>query len=553
LRLKQQYFFVACAISDIVRRYKKRHRTFDSFAEKNAVQLNDTHPAIAIAELMRGLVDENHVNWDKAWEITVATFGYTNHTLLPEALERWPVAIFEKLLPRHLQIIYEINRRFLRQVSIKYPHDAGKLARLSLIEEAEEKKVRMAHLAVVGSHAVNGVAALHTELLKRDVLRDFAELWPEKFSNKTNGVTPRRWLLECNPRLAGAITEAIGSNWTTDLDQLERLVPFADNREFVKKVAEIKRANKVDLARVIADKNNVYVDPDSLFDVQIKRLHEYKRQLLNALHIVRLYLDAKRDPRTLAVPRTFIFGAKAAPGYKIAKLIIKLINSIGDVVNADPDMHNKLKVVFLANYRVSLAERIFPASDLSEQISTAGKEASGTGNMKFAMNGALTIGTLDGANIEIREVVGEENFYLFGLTADEVIQLKKQGYDPRRIYEENASLREVLDLIASGFFEPEDKTLFKPLVDSLLRGGDPYMLLADYQSYVDCQRRVSEDYTKTEEWHRKAVLNIAHMGRFSSDRTIREYAREIWHADPVHIRFDPRSTVLPPDARVKNG
>ncbi len=548
LRLKQQYFFVACAIADVVRRYKKRHKSFDGFAEKNAIQLNDTHPSIAIAELMRVLVDENRVTWDKAWEATCGTFGYTNHTLLPEALERWSVSTFERLLPRHLQIIYEINRRFLRQVSIKYPHDGVRAARMSIIEEAGEKKVRMAHLAVVGSHAVNGVAALHTELLKRDVLRDFAEMWPEKFTNKTNGVTPRRWLLECNPRLASAITTAIGPDWTTDLDQLERLAPLASDPAFVDKIRHIKRANKADLASYIAEHNHVVIDPESLFDVQIKRLHEYKRQLLNALHIVQLYLDIKKNPRATVVPRTFLFGAKAAPGYKLAKLVIKLINSIGDVVNVDPDMEGKLRVAFLANYRVSLAERIFPASDLSEQISTAGKEASGTGNMKFSMNGALTIGTLDGANIEIREMVGEDNFFLFGLTADEVVSLRRQGYDPRAYYEENASLREVIDLIASGFFEPEDKKLFKPLISSLLEGGDEYMLLADYASYVDAQRRVSDLYQHPAEWHRKAVLNIARMGHFSSDRTIREYAREIWRAEPVNVKFDPRLTVQPPGA-----
>ncbi|MEI8258149.1 MAG: glycogen/starch/alpha-glucan phosphorylase, partial [Deltaproteobacteria bacterium] len=507
LRLKQQYFFVACAIADVVRRYKKRHKNFDAFAEKNAIQLNDTHPSIAIAELMRVLIDENHVTWEKAWEATCATFGYTNHTLLPEALERWPVTTFEKLLPRHLQIIYEINRRFLRQVSIKYPHDSARSARMSIIEEGGDRKVRMAHLAVVGSHAVNGVAALHTELLKRDVLRDFAEMYPEKFTNKTNGVTPRRWLLECNPRLASAITNAIGPDWTTDLDQLERLVPLAEDAAFVDKVAHIKRANKADLAAYIAEHNKIIVDPESLFDVQIKRLHEYKRQLLNALHIVKLYLDIKRDPTAQVVPRTFLFGAKAAPGYKLAKLVIKLINSIADVVNIDPDMDGKLRVVFLANYRVSLAERIFPASDLSEQISTAGKEASGTGNMKFSMNGALTIGTLDGANIEIREMVGEDNFFLFGLTADEVVALRREGYDPRAYYEENESLKAVIDLISSGFFEPEDKKLFQPLISSLLDGGDEYMVMADYASYVEAQQRVSELYRRPAEWHRMAVLN----------------------------------------------
>lgn len=537
LRLKQQYFFVACAIADIVRRYKKTHTHFDDFPSKVAIQLNDTHPAIAVAELMRVLVDLHRVPWERAWEITVATFGYTNHTLLAEALEKWPVALFERLLPRHLQIIYEINRRFLRAVSIKYPQDVGKLSRMSLIEEGPEKKVRMAHLAIVGSHAVNGVAALHTELLKRDVVPDFAEMTPEKFTNKTNGVSPRRWLLLCNPRLAQLITDAIGPGWVTDLDQLERLVPLADDRTFVRRVQTIKRQNKLDLVDYIRRYNNLAVDPDSMFDVQVKRLHEYKRQLLNALHIVRMYLDVKRDPRSLVVPRTFLFGAKAAPGYKMAKLIIKLINSIADVVNSDPDMQGKLRVVFLANYRVSLAERIFPASDLSEQISTAGKEASGTGNMKFALNGALTIGTLDGANIEIREAVGPENFFLFGLTADEVIALKSSGYRPAAYYESNPGLREVLDLIDSGFFEPEQPELFRPLIHSLLT-SDPYMVLADFPSYVDCQKQVSKAYTDQDDWHRRAVLNIARMGRFSSDRTIREYASEIWRIRPVPIELE---------------
>jgi len=542
LRLKQQYFFVACAIADIVRRYKRKHASFDKFADKNAIQLNDTHPAIAIAELMRVLVDENRVPWDTAWEIGCATFGYTNHTLLPEALERWAAGMFEKLLPRHLQIIAEINRRFLRSVSIKYPHDAARAARMSLIDERGERAVRMANLAVVGSHAVNGVAALHTDLLKRDILPDFADMTPEKFSNKTNGVTPRRWLLQCNPGLADLLSETLGPDWTTDLDRLEKLAPHAVDRTFVRRVREIKHANKVALTDFVRTRLHVTLDPNSLFDVQIKRLHEYKRQLLNALHIVRLYLDTKRKPKSLAVPRTFLFGAKAAPGYKVAKLIIKLITAIGDVVNADPDVNGRLRVVFLPNYRVSLAERIVPATDLSEQISTAGKEASGTGNMKFAMNGALTIGTLDGANIEIREAVGAENFFLFGLTADQVIERKVAGYNPREYYEADPALREVLDLIESGFFDPEHPERFRPLIDSLL-GADPYMILADYGEYVACQKRVAEAFLDADDWHRRAVLNIAHMGRFSSDRAIRQYAHEIWRVAPVPIAFDPKETV----------
>ena len=538
LRLKQEYFFVACAISDIVRRYKKTHKTFDEFANKNAIQLNDTHPAIAIAELMRVLVDLNQLPWDRAWEITVATCGYTNHTLLSEALERWPVAMFERLLPRHLQIIYEINRRFVRSIMARFPGDDARLRRMSIIEEGGEKKVAMAHLAVAGSHAVNGVAALHTDLLKRDVLRDFAEMTPAKFSNKTNGVTPRRWLWHCNPRLSALITEAIGPSWVTNLDHLEKLTIFADDAAFVEKVAAVKRQNKVDFAQYSADTWKFRFDPDSLFDVQIKRLHEYKRQLLNALHVVRLYLDAKRDPKALAAPRTVLFGAKAAPGYKVAKLIIKLINGIADVVNGDVDLQGRLRVAFLPNYRVSLAERIIPAADLSEQISTAGKEASGTGNMKLSMNGALTIGTLDGANVEIRDAVGADNFYLFGLTTPEVADLQRTGYRPRAVYERNERLREVIDLVATGFFSGDDRTLFKPLTDHLL-DHDTYMILEDFDAYVACQQRVSDGFLDKRAWHAMAVRNIAKMGMFSSDRTIREYATEIWGARPVKIDLRP--------------
>jgi starch phosphorylase len=528
LRLKQEYFFVACAVHDVVRRHFKRGGTIQDFARKNAIQLNDTHPAITVAELMRVLVDERNVPWDQAWEATVATCGYTNHTLLAEALEKWSVSLFERLLPRHLQIIYEINRRFLRQVSIKFPGDNERLSRMSLIEEGTEKRVRMAYLAVVGSHAVNGVAALHTRLLKETVLSDFAEFYPERFSNKTNGVTPRRWLRQCNPRLSALITELLGAGWETNLDRLEGLQRFANDAMVIDRVKAIKQQNKREFVDFVAREFAVTLQPDTLFDVQIKRLHEYKRQLLNALHIVRMYLDVKRRGKVLAVPRTFLFGAKAAPGYKVAKLIIKLINSIGEVVNNDPDVHGQLKVLFLPNYRVSLAERILPAADLSEQISTAGKEASGTGNMKFALNGALTIGTLDGANIEIREAVGEENFFLFGLTADQVAA-QRASYRPREIYEQNSSLREVLDLISSGFFEPEHRTLFKPLVDELLL-RDEYMLLADWDAYTECQERVSTAYENTHQWHRAALINVARMGRFSSDRTILEYAREIWGA-----------------------
>ena len=536
LRLRQQYFFVACSLHDIIRRHLVAYPSLENFAEKVAIQLNDTHPAVAIPELMRILVDEHSLNWEKAWELTQNTFGYTNHTLLSEALETWPVELFQRLLPRHLTLIYEINRRFLRQVMNRFPYDEQRIARMSLIDEAggevHGKRIRMAYLAVVGSHSVNGVAALHTNLLKADLLRDFNEMWPERFNNKTNGVTPRRWLLAANPLLADAITARIGEGWITHLEQLEKLVPHAEDPVFRNEVRGIKQGNKDQLAGYIATANGVTVDRASIFDVQVKRLHEYKRQLLNVLHIVALYLRLKKDPASPVVPRTFIFGGKAAPAYVTAKVIIKLINSVAGVINADPQVNEKLKVIFLGNYRVSLAERIFPASDLSEQISTAGKEASGTGNMKFALNGALTIGTLDGANVEMREEVGPENFFLFGLTAQEVSDLQRRGYRPRDYYEQNAELKGVLDLIASGFFEPDHPETFRPLVQSLL-DHDSYMLLADFQSYVECQARVSQAFLDPDQWTRMAILNIAKMGKFSSDRTIREYAAEIWRAAPV--------------------
>jgi starch phosphorylase len=536
LRLRQQYFFVACSLHDIVRRHLVAHPSLEDFADKVAIQLNDTHPAVAIPELMRIMVDEHGVSWDRAWELTQATFGYTNHTLLSEALETWSVELFQRLLPRHLSIIYEINRRFLRQVMNRFPYDDGRISRMSLIDEGngsfESKRIRMAYLAVVGSHSVNGVAGLHTELLKADLLRDFHQMWPERFNNKTNGVTPRRWLLAANPALSEAITARIGEGWITHLAELEKLVPHAEDPAFRQQIRAIKRQNKEQLALAIEAENRVSVDRDSLFDVQVKRLHEYKRQLLNLLHVVGLYLRIKKDPQAPMVPRTFIFGGKAAPAYTTAKLIIKLINSVSGVVNSDPQINGKMKVVFLANYRVSLAERIFPASDLSEQISTAGKEASGTGNMKFALNGALTIGTLDGANIEIREEVGAENFFLFGMTAQQVQELWRKGYRPRDYYEQNAELKGVLDLVNSGFFEPDHPELFRPLVQSLL-DQDPYVLLADYQSYSDCQLRVSEAFLDPDRWARMAILNIAKMGKFSSDRTIQQYADEIWRAKPV--------------------
>lgn len=536
LRLKQQYFFVACSIQDIVRRYLKTHTSFEQFPNKVAIQLNDTHPTVAIPELMRILVDQHGLTWEEAWEITQKTFAYTNHTLLSEALEKWPVSLFEKLLPRHLQIIYEINRRFLRAVRSKYPYDENRLVRMSLIEESQSKMIRMAHLAVAGSHSVNGVAALHSDLVKHELLRDFYEMYPERFNNKTNGVTPRRWLLQCNPRLASLITSTIGDGWVTKLDDLKKLAPYAEDGGFRAKLREVKRANKEDLATYIKKHNKLNVSVDSMFDVQVKRIHEYKRQHLNVLHTIHRYLQIKQNPNGDFVPRTVLFGGKAAPGYYTAKLIIRLVNAVAEVVNNDPEIHGKLKVAFLANYRVSLAEKIFPASDLSQQISTAGKEASGTGNMKFAMNGALTIGTLDGANVEIREEVGAENFFLFGLTAQEVAEHKKRGYNPWEFYHNNHDLKAVIDLINSGFFSPDKPELFRPLVDGLMR-NDGYMLFADFGAYVHCQNRVDQAYRDPEHWARMATLNIANMGKFSSDRTIDEYAREIWRAAPIEIKM----------------
>ncbi|HEY7726400.1 MAG TPA: glycogen/starch/alpha-glucan phosphorylase, partial [Anaeromyxobacteraceae bacterium] len=535
LRLKQQYFFVACSIKDIVRRYLLGHRSFEAFPDKVAIQLNDTHPAIAVAELMRVLVDLHDLPWDRAWETCRATFGYTNHTLLPEALERWPVELFGRVLPRHLEIIYEVNRRFLEEVRDRPGVDAQALARMSLIEEGPVRQVRMANLAVVGSHSVNGVAALHTELLKAELFRDFHRVWPDKLNNKTNGVTPRRWLLQANPELARVITECLGPGWETNIDELRRLEPLAEDEAFRRQFRAVKRANKERLAAIIAAENEVEVDPDSMFDVQVKRIHEYKRQLLAVLHVVALYLRMKADRSYAPVPRTVIFGGKAAPGYAMAKLHVKLVNAVAEVVNGDPDVRGRLKVAFLRNYRVSLAERIFPAADLSEQISTAGKEASGTGNMKFAMNGALTIGTLDGANVEIREEVGDENFFLFGLTVEQVKELRARGYDPWEVFKKDPELQAVLNAIGSGRFSPREPRVFQPVIDSLLPGGDTWLVLADFRAYLDCQERVSHAWLDVERWTRMAILNVARTGKFSSDRTIRQYAEEIWGAGPVPV------------------
>ncbi len=534
LRLEQQFFFVSCSLQDMFRIMEQQNVPSDRFHEKFTIQLNDTHPSIAVAELMRLLMDEHGMEWDHAWHITTSTFAYTNHTLLPEALERWPLDLFGNLLPRHLEIIFEINKRFLDDIRIKYPDDMDRIRRLSLIDESGERYVRMAHLACVGSSAINGVAALHTELLKRDVLQDFAEMYPEKFRNVTNGVTPRRFMVLSNPRLCNLISNRIGHDWVKNLDHLRQLENYVDDTGFRTEFRQIKQAIKQDLANHIKHLYGLDIDPLSLFDIQSKRIHEYKRQHLNALHIVTLYNRIKANPNADITPRTFLFGGKAAPGYYMAKLIIKLINSIAEVVNRDPDVRGQLKVLFMKDYNVKFAQRVYPAADLSEQISTAGKEASGTGNMKFAMNGALTIGTLDGANVEILEEVGAENFFLFGLTADEVYAQKAAGYDPRGYYENDPELKLVIDRISSGFFSHGDTELFRPLIDNLLY-SDPYLLFADYRSYVDCQDQVSLAYKDTERWTRMSILNTARMGKFSSDRSIRDYCKDIWHVQSVPI------------------
>ncbi len=536
LRLKQQYFFVSCSLQDMIRIFLQMDTDLRRFHEKYVVQLNDTHPSIAVAELMRLLTDEHGMDWDTAWEVTRKSFAYTNHTLLPEALEKWPAPLFKSVLPRHLEIIYAINQRFLDDVRIRFPGDDDRLSRMSLIDERDDKYVRMANLACVGSYAINGVAALHTQLLKSGVLADFYDMWPNKFSNKTNGVTPRRFMVLSNPGLTKLITEKIGNEWICDLHALKKLETYADDTGFHEDWRGIKRAAKEDLAKHIKQKTRIQVDPDSMFDIQAKRIHEYKRQHLNVLHIISLYNRLKQDPNADIPPRTFIFGGKAAPGYVMAKLIIKLINSVSYMVNRDPAVRDRLKVVFVPDFNVKNARHIYPAADLSEQISTAGKEASGTGNMKFSMNGALTIGTLDGANVEIREEVGAENFFLFGLTAEQVLALKANGYRPLDLYRDNPQLQEVLDLVSSGFFSHGDPELFKPLVNSLLQ-RDEYLVLADYQSYVDCQGAVSRAYGDPEHWTRMSILNVARMGKFSSDRAIREYCEEIWNVHPMPVEL----------------
>ena len=529
LRLRQQYFFVAATFQDILRRYKKKNETFDKFPDRVAVQLNDTHPAIAIPEFMRVLLDLEGLNWEKAWDICVKTFAYTNHTLMPEALEKWSVDLLGKVLPRHLQIIYEINQRFLDVIAQKYPGDMEKLSSMSIIEEGYPKKVRMANLAIVGSHSVNGVAALHTQLLKDRIFKDFHQLYPTKINSKTNGITPRRWLLKANPQLAGLINDKIGSGWEIDLYKLRELEPFIEDHDFCSRFKGIKFYNKQRLADYISLSTGVDVSAETMFDVQVKRIHEYKRQLLNALHVIHLYHKFITEPDSALAPRTVIFAGKAAPSYWRAKLIIKLINSIGEVVNNDPRLGDRLHVVFLPNYNVSQAELIIPAADLSEQISTAGTEASGTGNMKFALNGALTIGTLDGANIEIREEVGEENIFIFGLNADEAeFERIHNSRTPAKIYRDNPEVAQIIDALSDGTFSGGDRNLFKPLVDSLMSPHDQYLLIRDLESYLDCQNRVNDTFLDTERWIKMAILNVARMGKFSTDRTISEYANEIW-------------------------
>ncbi|WP_425602971.1 glycogen/starch/alpha-glucan phosphorylase [Horticoccus luteus] len=536
LRLVQQYFFVACSLRDIIRRhFRKPDNTWANFADKVAVQLNDTHPALAITELMRILIDEENMGRDATWEIITRTFAYTNHTLLPEALEKWGVPLFERVLPRHLQIIYEINARLMQAIEAKWPGDNEKKRVCSLIEENGQKMVRMANLAVVGSHAVNGVAELHTELLKKHLFPEFDALFPGKFQNKTNGITPRRWLLQSNPRLAALITRTLHHHrWPRELDELRGLERMADDAAFQQEFMAIKRANKVDLAAVVKAECGLEVSPDALFDVQIKRLHEYKRQHLNLLHILTLYRRLLQNPSLDVVPRVFIFAAKAAPGYDLAKNIIRAINLVGAKINQDQRLGGKLKVAFLPNYRVSLAEKIIPAADLSEQISTAGKEASGTGNMKLALNGALTIGTLDGANVEIKEEVGDDNIFIFGMTVDEVEALRARGYDPQAVYRADEELKAVVDWLGSDFFSPGEHEAFGATHHSLL-GGDPFMVLADYRAYCDCQARVDAAYRDRVRWARMAILNTARVGKFSSDRTIRDYADQIWNLPRVAV------------------
>lgn len=534
LRLKQQYFFVSATLQDIIRKYRINHKTLDKFSDKTCIQLNDTHPVIAIPELMRILLDDEKMGWEKAWQVTTKTFAYTNHTVVPEALEEWSEQLLAELLPRHIQIIYEINRRFLEYVKKNYSTDEKILSKLAIISGGNEKRIRMSHLAIVGSFAVNGVAALHTEILKKRIFPDFVKIYPNKFINVTNGITPRRWLKTANPALALLISEKIGEEWVKDLTKIKKLEKFVDDKKFRENWQSIKWVNKKLLSEYIEEENNIKVNLDSIFDVQIKRFHEYKRQLLNVLHIITLYNRIKDNPKIKMVPRTVIFGGKAAPAYFAAKMVIKLINSVADVVNNDPEVGDKLKVVFLKNYSVTLAEKIIPASDLSEQISMAGLEASGTGNMKFALNGALTIGTMDGANVEIREEVGDDNIFIFGLLADEVVKLKSNSYNPKEYYSKNVNLKRVIDMIASNYFNPKEFGIFDDMVRGLME-VDYYCLFADYQSYIDAQDKVAELYRNRELWTKKSILNVTRTAKFSSDRSVKEYAQKIWKVKPIKI------------------
>uniref|UniRef100_A0A671LJL1 Alpha-1,4 glucan phosphorylase n=1 Tax=Sinocyclocheilus anshuiensis TaxID=1608454 RepID=A0A671LJL1_9TELE len=546
LRLKQEYFVVAATLQDIMRRFKSSkfgcrdpvRTSFEAFPEKVAIQLNDTHPALAIPELMRNLLDIEQLDWEKAWEITTKTCAYTNHTVLPEALERWPIYMFEKLLPRHLQIIYEINQRHLDRVAALYPGDNDRLRRMSLIEEGNPKRINMAHLCVVGSHAVNGVARIHSDIVKTTVFKDFCDIEPEKFQNKTNGITPRRWLVLCNPGLADIIAEKIGEEFLTDLFQLRKLLDFVDDEMFIRDVAKVKQENKLKFAAYLESEYKVKINPESIFDIQVKRIHEYKRQLLNCLHVITLYNRIKKEPNKKFVPRTVMIGGKAAPGYHMAKMIIKLFTSVGEVVNHDPVVGDRLKVIFLENYRVSLAEKVIPAADLSEQISTAGTEASGTGNMKFMLNGALTIGTMDGANVEMAEEAGEEHLFIFGMRVEDVEAMDKAGYNASEYYERLPELKQVIDQISAGFFSPKEPELFKDIVNMLMN-HDRFKVFADYEAYISCQEKVNELYRNPKEWTKKVIRNIAASGKFSSDRTIAEYAREIWGVEPSDVKIPP--------------
>ncbi len=530
LRLKQEYFFTSASVQDIIRRFKMHNEDFRTFPDKVAIQLNDTHPAVGIVELMRILIDDEDLDWETAWDITVRTFGYTNHTIMPEALETWPESLFGKLLPRHMELIYEINKRFLREVTSRFPHDRKRLQRMSIVEDGPEKKVRMSHLSIVGSHSINGVSQLHTELLRTTLFKDFYELYPRKFNNKTNGITQRRWLRKANPLLSKLISSTIGEEWVTDLVKLKKLEPYAQDQSFGERWRAVKTENKIRFARFIKDKSGIVVDPYSIFDVQVKRIHEYKRQTLFAFFLIAQYLKIKNNPNGDIVPRTAVIAGKAAPSYVMAKLVIKFINSIADVIDKDPTVKDKLKVVFLENYGVSLAERVFPASDLSEQISTAGKEASGTGNMKFMLNGAVTMGTWDGANIEIAEEVGLDNIFIFGLKAHEVAELKKKGYNPRDYVQKNPLLSEALNLIREDFFSQFEPGIFKPLYDSLL-WHDDYMVLADFEDYLFTQDKAAQAFLDQDAWTARSILNTANSGKFSSDRTVREYAEDIWKVD----------------------